>query len=811
MSDIARHLVITVHGIRTYGDWQGRLERLALTEPGRAGGDLAFVHYSPGYVGALFYWFAPCRWLAVRRFRIELEATLERYPHAVRLDIFAHSFGTHLATWALTQRPRRRALPKVANLVLAGSVLRIGHPWHLFQGSLVDRIVNDCGIADRVLLFNQVGTPLAGAAGRFGFEGAFSERFFVQRFFHFGHSGYFERRSVVTPRAGPSGVTDVMGSSPCELSLGPEEGRDASRSGRPGHAADDWFLARFWLPIIVGPTTAPLDIGDERPPLTALRGLKLWSLRNAELLKLSFFVGIVTLAVLGIGGWIVRSRINELAIERASGFVAATLAETPNDETRPHRAPLFLEAMRRMPEAEAQRLADRMALDLAPVVALATRQGNFGGARLDPSGTRLAVVHKGDIWLLEPGQDSGYYRLVAAIGLPHGRQPEVDLIFSADGRRLLIRADDELRVVNAHDGAILGQPIPGVAGQSVSPDGRWLAVALDSRRIMVWDLDEPSALWPSGVLVDGSMLRFLADGWLLVASDFGTLTFLRLARRHQAPASPPTGVDLPTLRQGDITDIAVTADRRLIAVARSDAAGTSWIDVVRIDSTGPVRAGTLEDTGAPLRFSPSGATLLYRDSENNVAARAIGPDDAATATEEGWCDFAGTIYDSDNIETPNPVRPVAIDFYPNEPRALIVAEFDRSGLQQVFGKLRLVEFDFSSGRCGIVGPIFAPIEAVAFGDGGRTFMVLEENGALSLFDAASLRRIRSIAGAGARLIAGSSVAPFHLVREGNRIHRVVTDRGELVARLCSGHPPPELPRDLWERWFGSEPWRSSCP
>ena len=165
------HIVVTVHAIRTYGEWQGRLEELVaerLRDSPPAARPL-FCHYRYGFFSLLAFYFAPTRWLQVRRFRTDLERLIGRYPAVERIDIFAHSFGTYLASWALGAKPRSKTLPRVANLVLAGSVLRRTHPWLDWIDRRVSRVVNECGDLDHVLLLNQLVVPFAGAGGLLGF------------------------------------------------------------------------------------------------------------------------------------------------------------------------------------------------------------------------------------------------------------------------------------------------------------------------------------------------------------------------------------------------------------------------------------------------------------------------------------------------------------------------------------------------------------------------------------------------------------------------------------------------------------------
>src|SRR5206468_4064169 len=142
------HLVITVHGIRTFGLWQERLEellKLAAMEKAVATRVDVF-NYKYGYFSIVAFLIPFLRWLVTRRFRRDMLEVVERGNWA-RIDIVAHSFGTHLVAWGLYGiRPERR--PKIHTIVLAASVLKPGFPWRDLMGNCVHRVVNDCGTKD---------------------------------------------------------------------------------------------------------------------------------------------------------------------------------------------------------------------------------------------------------------------------------------------------------------------------------------------------------------------------------------------------------------------------------------------------------------------------------------------------------------------------------------------------------------------------------------------------------------------------------------------------------------------------------------
>jgi WD40 repeat protein len=155
-------------------------------------------HYRYGFFTVVAFLIPPLRWLATRQFRAELvhQANRKRWS---RIDIVAHSFGTHLVGWGLLRLPEARR-PKIHTLIFAGSVLKTTYPVREL-GRCVHRLANDCGIKDNVLLLNQLLVLFTGMAGRVGFVGMEGEHF-RNRYFNFGHGGYFKQSE--------SGSSDFM-------------------------------------------------------------------------------------------------------------------------------------------------------------------------------------------------------------------------------------------------------------------------------------------------------------------------------------------------------------------------------------------------------------------------------------------------------------------------------------------------------------------------------------------------------------------------------------------------------------------------
>lgn len=188
-SDAKPHLIVTVHGIRTFGKWQERLEQLVRVGDDGDDADVEFCHFKLGYFSLFAFLVPPLRWLVVRRFRNELRRLVANAKRS-RVDIVGHSFGTHVIGWALWGL-RLDETVSVHTVILSGSVLRSGFNWSRLIGTRVFRVINDCGARDSVLLLSQFFVLFTGMAGRTGFSGMTS-RTFRNRISLFGHSGYFE-------------------------------------------------------------------------------------------------------------------------------------------------------------------------------------------------------------------------------------------------------------------------------------------------------------------------------------------------------------------------------------------------------------------------------------------------------------------------------------------------------------------------------------------------------------------------------------------------------------------------------------------
>jgi tetratricopeptide (TPR) repeat protein len=267
-----KHLVISVHGINTFGNWQERLETLLANAPAAA--DRVVYNYKYGWFSIFAFLVPFMRWLIVRRFRSFLiEKT--RHDSWDRIDLICHSFGTHIVGWGLYGLPPRAAF-KVHTVILSGSVLKSDFPWdHLIDGR-VGRVINDCGTRDNVLWLSQIVVLFTGMAGRLGFNGG-TGRTLRNRYFPYRHSGYF-------------------------LTNG---------------ASDDTFMKQYWLPLLLTEDEPQLvDLREKNP----FNWLEMILLNNLEPIKLIVYVTPVVLAALVINQWRVQAIVQR---DRAEAMLAA--------------------------------------------------------------------------------------------------------------------------------------------------------------------------------------------------------------------------------------------------------------------------------------------------------------------------------------------------------------------------------------------------------------------------------------------------------------------------------------------------------
>ncbi|MER9702218.1 hypothetical protein [Mesorhizobium sp. M0146] len=278
-----QRVVVTVHGIRTFGQWQDRLRDLIH----KRAPEVIVEPFRYGYFSALAFTFPFFRWLAVLFFRARLRDLIRRHPNR-RFVFVAHSFGTHLTMHGL-KGLRKDETPGIDLIILAGSVLRPNFNWPRFMEKVpVRQVVNDCGINDSVLILSQFVVLLTGMAGRVGFYG-FTGGNVLNRFFVGGHGHYF-----------------------------------ASNRHDANH-----FMRTQWLSSIVD-DSRPEPV-DQRPPFGVLGGLSNAAVRLSDPLKLVLYGALIWLTYDAL----YRQPRLELIAEQASREVTVAATAMENDLRMP--------------------------------------------------------------------------------------------------------------------------------------------------------------------------------------------------------------------------------------------------------------------------------------------------------------------------------------------------------------------------------------------------------------------------------------------------------------------------------------------
>ena len=112
-------IVVTLHGIRTRGQWQKQIT------PYLARHGLIPYHLDYGFFGVLSFVLPWTRANRVQWLRSELRDLMDR-TGAKRVSVIAHSFGTWLALEALEAENGNLRFDRV---VLTGSIVRRDFPW----------------------------------------------------------------------------------------------------------------------------------------------------------------------------------------------------------------------------------------------------------------------------------------------------------------------------------------------------------------------------------------------------------------------------------------------------------------------------------------------------------------------------------------------------------------------------------------------------------------------------------------------------------------------------------------------------------
>lgn len=181
ISSTTDKLLITIHGIRTYGKWQRSLEG-AIRKYSR---DFESIEMKYGFFDLLSFSIPYLRDRKADKIAQRLITIFNKNSNK-SIYIVAHSYGTYILSRALSGKEFNG---KIRRTILCGSPLQ--------HGANIDHIVsksnltiNECGVSDYVLIIARSLLIGMGDAGRVGFSRE-NGKDFVNRYHVGGHSLYF--------------------------------------------------------------------------------------------------------------------------------------------------------------------------------------------------------------------------------------------------------------------------------------------------------------------------------------------------------------------------------------------------------------------------------------------------------------------------------------------------------------------------------------------------------------------------------------------------------------------------------------------
>lgn len=174
-------LLVTVHGIRTYGKWQKSLQE-SIHKYSR---DFEPVEMKYGFFDLISFSVPYLRDRKADKIATRLVSILNGNKDK-NIYIVAHSYGTYILSRALS---RKEFSGKIKLTILCGSPIRHGDNIdHIVNSS--ELTINECGVSDYVLMMARALVIGMGDAGRIGFSRENSRKF-INRFHAGGHSLYF--------------------------------------------------------------------------------------------------------------------------------------------------------------------------------------------------------------------------------------------------------------------------------------------------------------------------------------------------------------------------------------------------------------------------------------------------------------------------------------------------------------------------------------------------------------------------------------------------------------------------------------------
>jgi WD40 repeat protein len=719
-----QRLLITVHGIRTFGAWQGALKTKAEDD---FGGAVEVCNYRYGFYSLVAFLIPFTRWIATRRFRKQLLHDLTKAPWS-RVDIVAHSFGTHLVGWGLRRLPIDKQ-PLIHTIIFAGSVLKSTFPVRDLKDRAV-RLVNDCGIKDNVLLVNQIFVLFTGMAGRIGLIGTEGPSF-LNRFFDFGHGGYFDKQ--------PFGEPD--------------------------------FMDKYWMPLLR--SEAGIDAHDERVE-RALDDVVSLFLNNAEPIKIAVYV----LPLLLMIGYVNNLRL--AAVREAKMELARRLANESDllrIELEDLEPPLLLatESMERiaLPEND-RRIRDAMLLGSGPRWT-ANLGGDYVTSVVFSDDGRLAAVRDspGMVYVLDVATgrellflrtlgsanvafiagtrylavDDGLGKFLKIFEVATGREVK-ELAFahyrsiraiSPDGRYVVVYPylrNNSVKIIELTTGHELVRlkvpPSVNETNYTFSPNSRYLATwSRDENGVAaVFDLKTAKRIWRLAFSKGVRDLGFNVDGgYVAIARDDGSTSVfdlaagseaLHLASGGTAVAISPDGYYLAVYNDRALRIIDAETSTEVLRFRRINSSGSIAISPnSHFVAVGGYRTIGLYEVNrtyqSTLLISPLDALLGVAFSKDGQHIATAGQDHVARVFEAATGKEISHLAEGDSVN--------GVDFSPDG-RYVATASADRT--------VRIFESATGKEIFRLTEP--KAVQAIAFNPDGKSLAVGCSDGNLRIID-----------------------------------------------------------------------------
>ena len=185
LKSVKDRVFISVHGIRTYGQWQAKLtEEISQYSRSINAVEIKF-HFLNIFAFAIPYFRNKVVSRAADRLILNIQKNSGRDIYVV-----AHSFGTIVVSEAMRRSKNNDVLKAI---ILCGSPMPYDQDVeHIISAAEIT--INECGTRDIVLVFARLFVWGLGDAGRIGFERENSHEFF-NRYFKGGHDLYFAKKT----------------------------------------------------------------------------------------------------------------------------------------------------------------------------------------------------------------------------------------------------------------------------------------------------------------------------------------------------------------------------------------------------------------------------------------------------------------------------------------------------------------------------------------------------------------------------------------------------------------------------------------